>query len=286
LTLRIEPIATRPSEPLTFSLFTKPWSMPVAELGPFVRGLGFDGVELPVRPGFQVIPANVARDLPAAVSVLGDAGVSVRSVAGHPTPALIAAVGELGIPTIRTLAPIPEDQNFWQAVDQMRDEWDGLLPDLERHRVTLGVQNHCDRYLTHAMHLWYALRDYDPRQIAAVWDPAHNALQGEDADLALDTIGPRLAMLSLKNATRRLTHSAADGVAHWEIFWTTGRQGLADWSRIAQELHRRGWSGNVCLHAEYTHEHLVDELVREDLVYARAVFAEAGRREARVLTGA
>jgi hypothetical protein len=44
--------------------------------------------------------------------------------------------------------------------------------------VTLGIQNHADRYLTHAMHLWHALRGYDPRLVAAVWDPAHNRASG------------------------------------------------------------------------------------------------------------
>jgi sugar phosphate isomerase/epimerase len=119
-----------------------------------------------------------------------------------------------------------------------------------------------------------------------VWDPAHNALQGEDADLALDVIRPSLSMLSLKNATRRLVGSPLADAAQWEVFWTTGRQGQADWRRVARELHRRGWRGNVCLHAEYTHEHLVAELIREDLAYARAVFAEESLAEPVMRTGA
>jgi sugar phosphate isomerase/epimerase len=221
-----------------------------------------------------VIPGSAARELPDAVRVLRDAGVRVRSIAGHPTPALIASAGEAGIPMIRVLAPIPDHQSFWQAVDHMRREWDHLLPDLQRCGVTLGVQNHCDRYLTHAMHLWYALRDYDPTLVAAVWDPAHNALQGEDPELAMDAIGGCLAMVSLKNAAWRCASNSPDGVARWEHFWTTGRLGLANWRRVALELHRRGWAGNVCLHAEYTDEHLVDELIREDLAFAQSIFAQ------------
>ena len=57
---------------VTFSVFTKPWKMPVAELGRFVKGLGFDGIELPVRPGYQVLPENVRRDLPKAAKQLAD----------------------------------------------------------------------------------------------------------------------------------------------------------------------------------------------------------------------
>ncbi len=49
---------------VTFAVFTKPWpTMPLPQLGRFIRDLGFDGIELPVRPGFQVEPANVSRGL-------------------------------------------------------------------------------------------------------------------------------------------------------------------------------------------------------------------------------
>lgn len=37
-----------------FSVFTKPWRMPLPDLGRHVQSLGFSGVELPVRPGYQV----------------------------------------------------------------------------------------------------------------------------------------------------------------------------------------------------------------------------------------
>ena len=49
-----------------FSVFTKPWrTLPLARLGEMVSGLGFDGIEFPLRPGYQVEPENVA-DLPRA----------------------------------------------------------------------------------------------------------------------------------------------------------------------------------------------------------------------------
>jgi hypothetical protein len=48
-----------------FSVFTKPWpEMSVPELARFVHELGFDAVEFPVQPGFQVEPDNVGQGLP------------------------------------------------------------------------------------------------------------------------------------------------------------------------------------------------------------------------------
>ena len=53
------------------TVFTKPWkTQPIEAVGELVRQLGFDGIELPVRPGYQVEPEHVGRDLPAAVKAL------------------------------------------------------------------------------------------------------------------------------------------------------------------------------------------------------------------------
>ncbi len=263
--------------PFSFNVFSKPWRMPLPELGAFMQRLGVDGVELPVRPGFQIEPGDAGRlrqQMCEAARILADFDIRISSVASEPAPAMIEACAELHVPIIRVLAPIPHHQNFWEAVDDMQRAWDQALPELDRHHVTLGVQNHCDRYLTHAMHLWHVLRRYDPRHVAAVWDPAHNALQGEDADLALDILKDRICMVSLKNARRRRLPATRHGDGGWETYWTRGSEGLADWRQVASELRRRGWSGPLCLHAEYTQEHRVDELIADDLTFARLVFAD------------
>jgi len=81
---------------IVFSVFTKPWKMPIPELGRFVKALGFDAIELPVRPGFQVLPEKVERDLPAAARQLADCGVSIASVAGPTDERTIAACAQAG----------------------------------------------------------------------------------------------------------------------------------------------------------------------------------------------
>ena len=47
------------TEPM-WVLFTKRWApLPPEQLGEVVAGLGFDGIELPVRPGSWVSPEDV-----------------------------------------------------------------------------------------------------------------------------------------------------------------------------------------------------------------------------------
>lgn len=260
---------------IEFSLFTKPWKTPLSELAQFVAGLGFDGIELPVRPGYQVLPENVRRDLPPAVKLLAEHGVQVFSVTPPGGPIgepLVAACAEAGVPVIRVMAPIGDD-GYVASVARLQREYDALLPLLEKYGVQLGVQNHCGRMVCNALGLRDLVGRYDPRRIAAVWDAAHNALNGEEPELALDIIWPRLCMVNLKNAFwRRVGGPEAENV-QWRPWWTTGRQGLASWPRVAAELRRRAYRGVVCLTAEYSDEAAVNRLIAQDIGYARALLA-------------
>lgn len=263
------------SNPVAFSVFTKPWKMPLLELAHFIHGLGFDGIELPVRPGYQVLPENVTRDLPPAVELLADHGLKVFSVTPPGGPLgepFIAACAEAGVPVIRVMAPIGED-GYLVSVARLQREYDALLPLLDKHGVQLGVQNHCDRMVCNAMGLRHLIERYNPRLIGAVWDAAHNALNGEEPEMAIDIVWSHLCMVNLKNAFwRRVTGPEAKDVA-WRPWWTTGAQGLASWPRVAAELRRRAYRGVVCLTAEYSDEASVDRLITQDIVFVRTLFA-------------
>ena len=85
-----------------WTVFTKPWrEVGLGELARHVRELGLDGIELPVRPGFQVSPDKVEAGLPKAVAAFDAEGLRIASVAADPAPAVIAACGEAGISVIR-----------------------------------------------------------------------------------------------------------------------------------------------------------------------------------------
>ena len=118
----------------------------------------------------------------------------------------------------------------------------------------------------------HLIERYDPRLIGAVWDAAHNALNGEEPEMAIDIVWSHLCMVNLKNAYwRRVTGPEADDV-RWRPWWTTGPQGLASWPRVAAELKRRNYPGVICLTAEYSDESVVDRLIAQDIGHARALF--------------
>lgn len=256
-----------------FSVFTKAWKIqPMEEVGEFISRLGADGVELPVRPGYQVEPENVERGLPRAARQLAEFGLRIYSVAGPTDEPTIAACAEAGVPIIRTMARI-DDAGYLASEARLQREYDALVPLLDEYHVTIGVQNHCDRFVANAVALRRLFEKYEPRHVGAVWDAAHEALNGGPPELAIEVIWSHLCMVNLKNAFWWHTNGPEAEYATWRIFWTSGRQGLASWPRVADELKRRAYEGVICLPAEYSDEESVKRLIAEDIAFAKALFA-------------
>jgi sugar phosphate isomerase/epimerase len=259
------------SDKIAISVFTKPWpKKSIAELGHLVHWMGFDGIELPVRPGFPVNPENAATELPKAVKTLADHDVTIYSVAGTATEGMITACSAAGVPTLRVMVPVGE-AGYLATENRTRKEFDAILPVLEREHVRIGVQNHCGRFVCNASGLRAVVGNYDPKYIGAIWDAAHNALQGEEPELALEIVWTHLCMVNLKNAVWRRKNAANAPIPDWTPYWTPGREGLASWTRVAAELKRRRFGGVICLTAEYSDEAQVDRFISDDLNFARTL---------------
>jgi sugar phosphate isomerase/epimerase len=171
------------------------------------------------------------------------------------------------------MARVAPDESYTEAEQRYRQEYDALLPLLEEHGVTIGVQNHCGRFVTNAVGLRALLSGYDPKSVAAVWDAAHEALSGGGPDLALDAIWPQLCMVNLKNALWQRTNGPEAQFAEWRNYWTSGRHGLCVWPRVINELRARAYKGVVCLTAEYSDHDAVQRLITEDIAFARSLFS-------------
>jgi sugar phosphate isomerase/epimerase len=258
---------------LKFDVFTKPWpTEPISDLAKLVAGLGFDGAEVPVRPGFQVTPDNAGTMLPELVSVFGDHGLEVVSVASSLEEPIFAACAAAGVSMIRIMGQIDRGA-YLRSQEDLRDQLRGVIPLCERYGVRIGVQEHYGDNVSDAFGLRSLLRGLDGRWISAIWDAAHDALAGVEPENGLDVVWDRLAMVNLKNAYYERMNGPEAEAAEWKRHFTSGSQGLASWPRIAAELRRRDYSGSICLTAEYEEPADVVRLCREDLRYAKELFA-------------
>jgi sugar phosphate isomerase/epimerase len=245
---------------------------PIPELAKLVAGLGFDGAEIPVRPGFQVTPDDVGKKLGELVTVFGDHGLKVVSIASSLEESIFAACAAAGVSMIRIMGPI-ERGAYLQSEEALRAQLRGAIPLCERYGVRIGVQEHYGDNVSDAFALRSLLQGLDDHWITAIWDAAHDALAGIDPETGLDVVWDRLAMVNLKNAYYERTNGPEAVAAEWQRHFTSGSQGLASWPRIAAELRRRDYSGPICLTAEYEEPADVARLCRQDLHYARELFA-------------
>ena len=258
---------------VTITVFSKPWKLPIPDLVVHIAKLGFDGVELPVRPGYAVTPENVTEALPEAARLFAESGLKIASIAGPTDERTIAACETAGIPIIRICVGMREGELYLEGEARLQREFEQLVPLLERHQVTLGIQNHSgNREVCNAMGLRHLIEKFDPKHIAAVWDAGHNGLEGEAPESAIDIVWSHLCMVNLKSAFWRRKNGPEALTPEWEVVWTSARQGRANWARVAAELQRRNYQGVICLSAEYADETSVNRLIAEDIAYARSLF--------------
>lgn len=259
------------------TVFSKPWNEPIHKLGERLMALGVDGLELPVRDGYPVNPENAASELPRAVDMLRSFDLAVHSIAAEVSVPMIVACSDAGVPTIRVCEGISLRRGYHASVAEIKKEYERILPYLERHGVTIGLQNHSGHYIGSAAAIMDVVAEFDPKRVGAVLDVAHCGLDGEPEELAIDVVWSHLCMVNLKNAIRTQSGVNDDGEALWRVQWTSGQDGYASWSKTISNLLERGYRGPYCLTAEYTRpasgshrgEDWLTPLVKEDLRYAR-----------------
>jgi sugar phosphate isomerase/epimerase len=258
------------------------------EVAEIAKRLGFDGLDLAVRRGQAVNPANVRDALPAAMKIWEKAGLSVPMVStetGLTDPQdrtvepIWAACAETGVRNIKIgYWPWKEGESYSKSVDQARRDLERFSKVSEKHRVRTLVHNHSGPYLAcNASTLMTLLRDSDPAWVGAYMDPAHLAVNGEPLPLALEIVGDHLAMIAVKNVAYIATESAAGTT--WSRKWCLLRDGLVDWPRAIELLRGRGYDGPLSLHGEYSGPEERDAILKnvaEDVKYLISISSVSG----------
>jgi sugar phosphate isomerase/epimerase len=259
-----------------FAVFVKPWkSMDLPKLAIHVLELGFNLIELPVRPGFPVEPARIEQDLPAAVKTLADLGIAIVNVTVDlplTDERLYAACAANNISMNRVMFK-RVSPSYWESEAAARRQLDAAIPLCEQYGVKIGVQHHYGNSVPiNSMGLHHLVKDYDPRWVGAIWDPAHCALQGEDALSGLEMVQSHLCMVNLKNAYWRRTSPPDGNETQWGAYFCAGPHGRTSWGDVAKGIKRVGYTGPLTFSAEYTDDTYTDRLLEADLAYARKLF--------------
>ena len=264
------------------TVFTKPWkTLPSEALATLIAELGFDGVELPIREGFQVEPENVESRLADAASAFNNAGLKIYSVAGDLDEKTVRACGVAGVSILRTMLKIEPDLYYFENVERFRSTCLNLAGVLEESKVRIGLQNHCDEYVSSSIGIMHAIEPLDWNLVSAVLDLGHTGLEGELEEIAIDIAWSRLSMINLKNAIRYSDGEDANGATEWKRAWVPGKEGFTSWKKAMDELNSRKYAGPICLTAEYKDSQgrglKGDDVIphlREDLAFLKQLLGE------------
>jgi sugar phosphate isomerase/epimerase len=218
--------------------------------------LGFDGIDLTVRPGGHVLPEQVSRDLPRAVSAIRNAGLTADRI----TTALV----DPGDPATDTVLGVAADQGIgicrlgWlkydrelplpPQIDAFRAQMERLAQLLERHGMHGAYQNHAGTGVgSPVWDAWLLVRDIDPRWLGIRYDIRHAVAEGSRSwELGLQLLAPHIRSLDIKDF-RWLEQGAGD----WTVESVPLGQGAVPFGDYFEMLDFWRVSGDATLHLEY-----------------------------------
>lgn len=289
--------SSTPGKPV-IALFSKPLSfLPVDQLGPAVKELGFSSVDLAVRPGGHVEPAHVRRDLPRAVRSLRAAGLEVpmitTAIVDASTPHaedIVAAMTGVGIARyrfggFRWADGIP----FARQIEAFRPRCAALADLNRRYSATAMYHTHSGVGLVGAS-IWdlhEIFRDLDPKLVGVNYDVGHATVEGGLGGWidSFHITGPYLQGVAVKDFLWEL-----DARSRWEPAWKPLGQGMVRFPQFFGMLRDAAFAGPIQLHFEYPLGGAEDGLksgiimsrsdifvaIRRDLVTVRKYLADAG----------
>jgi len=227
------------------------------EMAIFAREIGFDGVDLTVRPGGHVEPENAERDLPVAVKIIREEGLEV--------PMMTSAVNDPDLPLSRRVL----EAAAGQGIEYYRMGYYRYLPEkpvagtlsevkvkmekLARLNESVGIrgsyQNHAGNgyFGASIWDLWHVLKDLSPEWTGSQFDLRHAMAESVlNWEIALQLVVDHVNTLAVKDSC-----------------WETGKnqepraeycplgQGFADFPSMLELLGHGSFSGPVSMHFEY-----------------------------------
>ncbi len=217
--------------------------------------IGFDGVDLTVRPGGHVLPENAARDLPRAVAAVRRAGLEA--------PMMTTAIAYVDDPHAETVLRTAADLGIryyrmnWVPYDAAADvlaTLEAYRPHLERLaqlNEALGLhgayQNHAGLWV--GAPLWdlqLLLEGLDPEHTGSQYDIRHATVEGANTwPLGLKLLAPYIRTTVIKD------FKWAERGGDWVVENVPLGEGMVDFEAYFDLVRQLGIAGPISLHLEY-----------------------------------
>jgi sugar phosphate isomerase/epimerase len=257
----------------------------VAEAGRVIAHLGFEGVDLTVRPGGHVLPENARAQLKGAVETLTDLGLAVPLIttgiasADDPYAAdIFETAAEAGVPNLKLgYWRYGEFGSFRATIDEVSYKLDDIERLARRTGVRAVIHNHSGDYMSAvAPVVWYWIADRDPAAVGAYVDPGHLMVEGGLGGwrIGLDLLGDRIAVAAFKDYVWETERDKA-GKPRLVRLAKPLSQGMVPWAEVVSCLRQIGFDGWISVHREYGEQttEAVEADMPADVAYLRGVLS-------------
>jgi sugar phosphate isomerase/epimerase len=270
-------------------------TLPLPEAGRTIRGLGFEGVDLTVRPGGTVTPERVRQDLPEAIRTLHDWGLSVPLITTAITnpdqgqaKEILETAAAAGIREAKLgYVPVKGFPTFESALEQFNRDLDGIERIANSTGVRVNLHLHSGMYLTSlSAAVWWLIKDRDPAAVGAYVDPGHMFVEGgrDGWRLGLDLLHARIALVALKDLYWEQVPDEKLAKARWVTKIAPFERGAVPWPDVFDILKKAKFDGWISVHSEYQGSHswrdldvagVVDQTAK-DLAYLQRALEPLG----------
>lgn len=253
--------------------------------------IGFDGVDLAVRPGGHVLPERVEEDLPKAVEAMKQAGLQVPMM----TTAITNATDPHTEPVLKTAAEqgiryyrmgylrYRDDESPADTLRGYREQLAALGELNAKYGLHGAYQNHSGtRVGGPVWDLWILLEGQNADVLGCQYDIRHAVVEGGTAwPLGLRQLQPYIRTTVLKDFKW-----AQDEDGRWRIRNTPIGEGMVDFGRYFEQVREAEISGPISVHFEYEmpeddlpleqRRRETISLMRQDLDAIRSLMKDAG----------
>ncbi len=244
------------NEPLKINIFSKHLQfLDLKKAGQIAAELGFDGLDLTVRPGGHVLPRNVKNDLPIAIKDINESGCTCEMI----TTAVSDAENPLDIDTIKTAATqgvkyyrsnwfkFKDDLSLEDALDYYQKKVRQLGRLNKTYHIVGCYQNHSG--INVGSSIWEVkkiLETVDPHYFGVQYDIRHAVAEGGNSW----PNGVRLLKDQIKTIVLKdFKWGKVNG--RWQIINVPIGEGMVDFRSFFKLLKSYGLQPPVSLHLEY-----------------------------------
>ena len=264
------------------------------EMAATTAEMGFDGIDLTVRPGGHVEPERVEEDLPRAFEAAKAAHVSVpmmttaiNDASDKNTEKILKTASRLGIRFYRMgYYRYGDSADVQQTLSHARSKLGEIARLNQKYGICGDYQNHAGRDYFGApiWDLWEVTREVDPRWIGSQFDIRHAVVEGANTwAVGFRLLSHRVHTLALKDFIWQKSEQT------WKDENCPLGKGAVDFKSFLKLVKQSGFTGPISLHFEYPlagaeggnkklsgDRKVVLESMKTDLKHLRHLLADAG----------